>query len=253
MISSILNSSRSISPQILEEHGISSIDLVEPDFDDQDSDSGSTSAEVVKRLSTLPEDEVERPGTANSAGFISVFTPTTSTPDKSQTRYHSFSPERTAHMDPTIGVTNSSSDFSRYQRLLERVVDAARDVDLNNLCSMSILLEIEASFGFSYLPKDERNKMIGAAGELCVGPPYALSNEMFVNVLTRGRFSKGSRHLARHCLISRWRIGRAQSDTTSALTQIIETFINGMGLKGPILCTMISRALSPNSSSTKVS
>ena len=310
LINSILNSSRNICSQILGEHGISSIDLVEPDSDDQNSDSGDTPAEEVEGLSTPPEDEVERPGTASSGSFVPVLTPATSTPEKSQTRYHAFSPESTVHIDPMVSVITSSSssggrldsmyfpsppgmrtestaipihgtalwdekqarvsqiqpsygtvmqigasssDASRYQRLLERVVDAARDVDLNNLCSMSILLEMEASFGFSYLPKIERNWMIGAAGELCVGPPYALSNGMCVNVLTHGRFSKGSRHLVRHYLISRWRIGRAQSDTTSALTQIIKTFSDGMGLKGPILCTMISRAPSHNSSSTKVS
>lgn len=215
LVATVLNASKHVVPEILEENGIVSIDIESEDHEEEHNvTNDSSESETEESLQRSPaRDNVAElvtpyadmaSETCSLADSTPVSPPRQVTSEEityvnvtsSQTASHSQSarpilvPQRTSgnrpYLEPDFGLPTVNEDVTKYRDLLGRVISAARGADFptrtNAPLDMSALLSalpteyetessfdrIEESIRFRSKTQLERDRMVGAAGELYV-------------------------------------------------------------------------------------
>ncbi|KAK7424668.1 hypothetical protein QQZ08_008551 [Neonectria magnoliae] len=273
LVATVLNASKYVVPEILEENGIVSIGIESEDHEEEDgvTDDSSESEAAESLRGSLTRDngaelaipiadvasETLSPADATSMS-LPLQTTTTEAPYVSATALDAASRSQSAQLmfvsqnalgnrpytDPDVRLSAINEDAEKYQQLLGRVILAARRADFptppNSVLGMSTLLgalptdyETESSFEesirFRSKTQLERDKMIGAAGELYVFellksldpsiPDFSMEN-------WQSTIRDYVKVHAEYSYITRWPGNRetadiVYADTTGALTKVL--------------------------------
>ncbi|KAH7127402.1 hypothetical protein EDB81DRAFT_662832 [Dactylonectria macrodidyma] len=214
LVATVLNASRYVVPEILEENGIVSIGIESEDHEEKhdatddssesepesirDSPTGDNVAEVVTPFANMTSEAASQvnPTPASTPRLTTSEETTYIGARASEAASHSRSaqpisiPQRALgnhpYSDPDVRLSAINEDVTRYQDLLGRVISAARNADFPTRpdapLDMSALLgalptdnetessfdRIEESIRFRSKTQLERDRMVGAAGELYV-------------------------------------------------------------------------------------
>ncbi|KAH6999499.1 hypothetical protein EDB80DRAFT_724771 [Ilyonectria destructans] len=215
LVATVLNASKHVVPEILEENGIVPVYIESEDHEEEhdvtndsseseaeESAQGSPARDNMAELVTPYADMASRTSSPADSTAVSSAHQTTSeeityvnvtssqAASHSQTAQPIFVPQRASgnrpYLEPDVGLSTVNEDVTKYRDLLGRVISAARGANFptrtNAPLDMSALLgalpteyetessfdRIEESIRFRSKTQLERDRMVGAAGELYV-------------------------------------------------------------------------------------